>query len=127
MMSYRTLWTCLVLLIAISVNSFAQKYNKYSDSYNYRKGLEALNERDYNKAESALSSEIRENSDNGYAYLYLGVIQYINDEYGKALNSINQAIKYIPKKDKSNRSFCFYKRARSLLIVGFLSILERIM
>jgi len=120
MMSYRTLWTCLVLLIAISVNSFAQKYNKYSDSYNYRKGLEALNERDYNKAESALSSEIRENSDNGYAYLYLGVIQYINDEYGKALNSINQAIKYIPKKDKSNRSFCFYKRA------GIYNTLEKV-
>lgn len=107
----RTLSICLTLLCLCSVSSFAQKYNKYSDSYNFRKGMEALDEGDYKKAESALTSEIKDNEDNGYAYLWLGVIQYGNDEYGKALSSIDNALKYIHKKDKENRSYCYYKRA----------------
>ena len=40
--------------------------------------MEALDERDYKKAESAIISEIKDNDDNGYAYLWLGVIQYGN-------------------------------------------------
>lgn len=107
----RTLLICLALLAASSLDSFAQKYNKYADSYNFRKGMEALDERDYKKAESAFISEIKDNNDNGYAYLWLGVIQYGNDEYGKALGSIDNALKYIHKKDKESRSYCYYKRA----------------
>ena len=100
-----------VLMLSGAISASGQKYNKYSDSYNFRKGMEALDERDYKKAESAFTSEIKDNSDNGYAYLWLGVIQYGNDEYGKALGSIDNALKYIHKKDKENRSYCYYKRA----------------
>ena len=98
-------------MLSGAISASGQKYNKYSDSYNFRKGMEALDERDYKKAESAFTSEIKDNSDNGYAYLWLGVIQYGNDEYGKALGSIDNALKYIHKKDKENRSYCYYKRA----------------
>ena len=111
MFQLRSLLVSLVLLVSFSVTGFAQKYNKYADSYNFRKALEAIEEGDFEKAESAFESEISNHSDNGYAHLWLAVIQYENEEYGKALGSINTALKYIHKKDKSNRSYCYYKRA----------------
>lgn len=114
MMISRNLLTVLVSLVlmtsgAISVS--AQKYNKYAESYNFLKGVEALYEGDYKVAETALKKELDEHSENGYAYLYLAHIQFGNYEYGKALVSIDKALKYIPKKDKYSKGACYYKRA----------------
>lgn len=99
------------MLIVCPVSLNAQKYNKYSDSYNFRKGMEALDERDSKKAEDSFRREIDEHPENGYAYLYLAHIQQHNEEYGKALSSVDNALKYIPKKDKEYKGSCHYKRA----------------
>lgn len=107
----RTLLICLALLAASSLDSFAQKYNKYADSYNFRKGMEALDERDSKKAEESFRKEVDEHPENAYAFLYLAHIQLRNEEYGKALSSIDNAIKHMPKKDKEYRGACYYKRA----------------
>ena len=100
-----------IMLIVCPVSLNAQKYNKYSDSYNFRKGMEALDERDSKKAEDSFRREIDEHPENGYAYLYLAHIQQHNEEYGKALSSVDNALKYIPKKDKEYKGACHYKRA----------------
>lgn len=107
----RTLLICLALLAAFSLDSFAQKYNKYADSYNFRKGMEALDERDSKKAEESFRKEVDEHPENAYAFLYLAHIQLRNEEYGKALSSIDNAIKHMPKKDKEYKGACYYKRA----------------
>ena len=99
------------MLIVCPVSLNAQKYNKYGDSYNFRKGMEALDERDSKKAEDSFRKEIDEHPENGYAYLYLAHIQQHNEEYGKALSSVDNALKYIPKKDKEYKGACHYKRA----------------
>jgi clan AA aspartic protease (TIGR02281 family) len=99
------------MLVVSPVSLNAQKYNKYSDSYNFRKGMEALDERDSKKAEDSFRKEIDEHPENGYAYLYLAHIQQHNEEYGKALSSVDNALKYIPKKDKEYKGACHYKRA----------------
>lgn len=99
------------MLIVCPVSLNAQKYNKYSDSYNFRKGMEALDERDSKKAEDSFRKEIDEHPENGYAYLYLAHIQQHNEEYGKALSSVDNALKHIPKKDKEYKGACHYKRA----------------
>ena len=110
--SSRLLWVVFaVMLIVCPVSLNAQKYNKYSDSYNFRKGMEALDERDSKKAEDSFRKEIDEHPENGYAYLYLAHIQQHNEEYGKALSSVDNALKYIPKKDKEYKGACHYKRA----------------
>ncbi len=70
-----------------------------------------MQEDDVQKAEASFMAEIDEHPKNGYAYLYLATVQLNNEEYGSALSSINNAIKYIPKKDKSFYSFAYYKRA----------------
>lgn len=111
----RTLLICLALLAASSLDSFAQKYNKYADSYNFRKGMEALDERDSKKAEDSFRKEIDEHPENGYAYLYLAHIQQHNEEYGKALSSVDNALKYIPKKDKEYKGACHYNNSSLIL------------
>ena len=110
--SSRLLWVVFaIMLIVCPVSLNAQKYNKYSDSYNFRKGMEALDERDSKKAEDSFRKEIDEHPENGYAYLYLAHIRQHNEEYGKALSSVDNALKYIPKKDKEYKGACHYKRA----------------
>jgi clan AA aspartic protease (TIGR02281 family) len=110
--SSRLLWVIFAIMLVVSpVSLNAQKYNKYSDSYNFRKGMEALDERDSKKAEDSFRKEIDEHPENGYAYLYLAHIQQHNEEYGKALSSVDNALKYIPKKDKEYKGACHYKRA----------------
>ena len=110
--STRFLWVVFaVILIVCPVSLNAQKYNKYSDSYNFRKGMEALDERDSKKAEESFAKEIEEHPENGYAYLYLSHLQFRNEEFGRALSSIDNALKYIPKKDKEYKGACHYKRA----------------
>ena len=54
---------------------------------------------------NSFRKEIDEHPENGYAYLYLAHIQQHNEEYGKALSSVDNALKYIPKKDKEVRVF----------------------
>lgn len=110
--SSRLLWVVFaIMLIVCPVSLNAQKYNKYGDSYNFRKGMEALDERDSKKAADSFRKEIDEHPENGYAYLYLAHIQQHNEEYGKALSSVDNALKYIPKKDKEYKGACHYKRA----------------
>ncbi len=99
------------MLVAFSIPISAQKYNKYSESYNYKKGVDAMAEDDWEKAEKAFLDEIDDNPKNGYAYLCLAIIQLNDEEYGNALTAANNAIKYIPKKDKGALSFAHYKRA----------------
>lgn len=101
----------VIVLIVCPVSLNAQKYNKYSDSYNFRKGVEFLEGEDYQSAEDAFRKEISEHNENGYAYFFLAGIQFFNDEYGNALTSLEQALKYIPKKDKIYKGACYYQRA----------------
>ena len=64
--SSRLLWVVFaIMLIVCPVSLNAQKYNKYGDSYNFRKGMEALDERDSKKAEDSFRKEIDEHPENG--------------------------------------------------------------
>lgn len=101
----------VLLSLCCTFTAFAQQYNKYSESYNYRKAMEALNAQDEDTAKGSLKKEISEHHDNGYAYLFLAAIYLSNDEYGLALTNVDLSIKYLPKKDKEYRSFAYYKRA----------------
>ena len=100
----------LLMVFGMST-SYAQKYNKYAGSYNYQKGLEAFDEEDFEKAENAFLKELDEHGENGYAYVYLSYIHYYNEEYGRALADAENALKYIPKKDKEYKGICHYRKA----------------
>lgn len=64
--------------------------------------------------DNSYNKEIGEHPDDGYAFIYISALRYGNDEYGKALSAINQALKKLPKKDKEYTALAYY-RARETL------------
>ena len=84
---------------------------KEPDSYNYRRGVEALREGETEKGIEMLNREIKDHPKCGYAYMWLAAGEGTRSEYGKAMTAINYALKYLPKKDKGNMSWAYRIRA----------------
>ena len=101
----------IVICFLLGTSLFAQQYNKYGSSYNFKKAMDFLESEDADSALGSFRDELKEHKDNGYAYLFIASIQLQNENYGDALSAIENAIKFIPKKDKEYKSFAFYKRA----------------
>lgn len=99
---------CLMLLCSTSV--WAQKM-KRPDSYNYNRGVEAIQNNNAEEALEYLNKEIGEYPDNGYAYSWIALVRNHLEEYGRALTAANMAIKKTPSKDKEYVSFAYATRA----------------
>ena len=84
---------------------------KRPDSYNYSRGVEAIQNENYNEALDYLNKEIQENPKNGYAFAWIAAIRQHYQEYGRAITALDQAIKYIPKKDKAYRTWVYSNKA----------------
>lgn len=93
----------IIALFATNFSSFAKSEVKQPDSYAYTRGVEAFNEGKNQDAFDWFTKELQDHPDNGYAYVYVSGIYAANDEYGKALSAIDNALKKIPKKDKEWR------------------------
>lgn len=83
-----------------------------SESYNYSRGVEAVQKEDFNEGLEYLNKELEENPKNGYAYTWLSVIRNHNEEYGRAISALDMALKYIPSKDKQYQVFCYSSKSR---------------
>lgn len=90
---------------------WAKSETKLPDSYAFTRGVETYQEGKNQDALDWFNKEISEHPDNGYAYIYLSALRYGNDEYGKALSAINQALKKLPKKDKEYTAVAYGTRA----------------
>lgn len=108
-MKHRILITLTFILGFIHL--WAKSENKQPDTYAYTRGVEAFNEEKFADALDWFNRELSEHPDNGYAYVYIFYLRYGNQEYGKALSAIDNALKYIPKKDKEWRSHSLASRA----------------
>lgn len=93
----RILFICAVLCTTITL--FAKEPQR-PNSYNYQRGVEAVNNHNDEEGEQFLLQELSENPNNGYAYAWLAGIELRRDETGSAISMLNKAIKYIPKSDK---------------------------
>lgn len=101
-------------LVALSAG--AQKsFNKYENSYNYRRALELLqaDDTDYEQVKTYLQKELEEHPRNGYAYFYLGSALAVQNEYGQLLTAMNNALDNVPKKDKETRVSIYRVRAKT--------------
>lgn len=101
----------LICCFAAVWGSWAKSETKLPDSYAFTRGVEAYNEEKYADAMDWLEREVSEHPDNGYAYLYISIIRTENQEYGRSLSAIDNAINKIPKKDKTGRAISFATRA----------------
>lgn len=116
-MRNKIILTLIVLFATFSVG-YAQKSIKRPETYNYIRGVEAINNRNIEEALDFLNKEIEENPNNGYAFAWIGIVRDYQTEYGRALTAINQALKYLPKKDKEYMSFAYGMRAKVALNLG---------
>lgn len=101
----------ILLLVLCSTSVWAQKFNR-PDSYNYTRGVEAIQNNNADEALEYLNKEIQEHPDNGYAYSWVSVLRHYREEYGQALTAANIAIKKIPSKDKEFVAFAYATRAK---------------
>ena len=85
---------------------------KRPDSYNYTRGVEALQQENFKEALEYLNKEVDENPKNGYAFAWLAFIYNTHNEYGQALTASDKAVKLVPKKDKEYRSFALNVHAQ---------------
>ncbi|MDO4367978.1 MAG: hypothetical protein Q4C26_04675 [Bacteroidales bacterium] len=88
---------------------------KRPDSYNYTRGLEAIQNNNLEDALTYLNKEISEHPENGYAFVLVALVRNHNEEYGRALTAANTAVKKIPSKDKEYKAFAYSTRASVFL------------
>ena len=88
---------------------------KRPDSYNYTRGVEAIQNNNIDEALDYLNKEISEHPDNGYAFAWVSLVRIYNEEYGRALTATNAAIKKIPSKDKQYKAFAYSTRGSVFL------------
>lgn len=110
--------TIITLLCSLFVTVAIAQDIKRPESYNYVRGIEAIEAENFHEASEYLNKEIKENPKNGYAYAWMAIIYNRNEEYGKAISVLNQAIKFIPKKDKYYRSWSYNTKSQVYKMLG---------
>ncbi len=104
----------LFLMVLCASATYADNI-KRPDSYNYTRGVEAVNNENTEEALEYFGKEIAEHPDNGYAFAWIALIRNYNEEFGRALTASNVAVKKIPAKDKEFKSFAYTTRAKVYL------------
>ena len=104
-----------LLLLAVCATIVCAKEPQRPTSYNYQRGVEAVNNDNDEEGEKYLEKEIAENPKNGYACAWLAAIEWRKDEAGDAIYYLNKALKYIPKSDKYYHAWCYSTLAKIAL------------
>ncbi len=84
---------------------------KRPESYNYQRGLEAMQDEKRQEALEFFNKDLKENPKNGYSYSWIAMLRGQNEEYGRALTAADLAIKYLPKKNDEYIIFAYTTRA----------------
>jgi len=105
----------IIALIAFLFANAQENEPKLTQSYNYQRAYELMQNDSPSEAKEYLDKEISNNPKNGYAYLMLSVINAHEEEYGKALSQMEKAMKFIPKKDEKYRAIAYNAKAKILL------------
>lgn len=106
----RTLAIVFFSVLALGVN--AQDKMNRPTSYNYQRGVDAIQKENTEEALEYLNKEISDNPKNGYAFSWIALVRCQQEEYGRALTAVDLALKNIPKKDKEYVYFAYVTRAR---------------
>lgn len=106
----------LLSLLFLLWNSTAVAQSaKRPESYNYLRGVEAVQNEKVDEAIEYFNKDIQENPKNGYSFTWLALIRLTQEEYGMALTAANMALKTLPKKDDEYLVFAYSTRAKIYL------------
>lgn len=101
----------LLIVLSLTIACHADDNVKRPESYNYLRGVEAIQNNNLEEAADYLNKELLENPKNGYALSWIAMIRASQEDYGRALTSADLAIKYLPKKDVEYVTFAYTTRA----------------
>lgn len=87
-------------------------------SYNFSRAVEEAKKGNNAEALEFLSKEVAENPNNGYAYFTMAILQADEEDYSRAMTSINTALKKLPKKDKEYLGRAYASRGQLYAIAG---------
>lgn len=107
----------LLVLSFFAMTCLADDKEKFLNSYNYVRGVEAINAQNYDEALEYLNKELSANPKSGYVFSMLSLTKLYQGEYGEALNTADRALKLLPKKDKEYLTFTYSTRAEVYLIL----------
>lgn len=96
----------LVAVLSCYGAAFAKQPQEPS-SYNYMRGKELINNREYSDGIEMLRKEVADNPKNGYAYMWLTFAYLNQDEIGNMLQSADKALEYLPKKEAYGRAYTY--------------------
>lgn len=106
-------------LLGITFFLFLSVIRMYSqdrpESYNYQRGIEAMQKENVEEALDYFSKDVKENPKNGYSYSWMAMLHNHNEDYGLALTAVEMAIKYLPKKDVEYVVFAYATRGEIYL------------
>lgn len=102
----------IALLTFFVLCANAQDKMNRPNSYNYQRGVEAIQKENTEEALEYLNKEVSDNPKNGYAYSWIAMVRCHQEEYGRALTAADLALKNLPKKDKEYIYFAYETRAR---------------
>lgn len=97
-----------LILTFVSIQAMAQNR---PETYNYKRGVEAIQNEKNDEALSFFNKDIAENPKNGYSYSWVAWLRLNSEEYGRALTAADLALKYLPKKDAEYVVFAYDTRA----------------
>lgn len=107
----KQIFIALMLIVLTMQPIFAKQDIQRPESYNYLRGVEAVNNNQLDEGLDFLNKEIEENPENGYAFAWIASVRAYKREYGRALTAVNLSIKHLPKKDKTYKAFAYSLRA----------------
>lgn len=107
-----------IAIVFLCCTAMFAKGQKEPDSDLYRRGVEAIKDKKYDKGIDLLNQELANNPKNGYPSLWIAVGRGMQGNFGKVLNATTYSIKYLPKKDKKNLSKAYQIRGASHIVLG---------
>ena len=101
----------IMLLLIVAISATAQDKKGRPTSYNYMRGVEAVQNEKTEEALEFFNKDIQENPKNGYSYSWIAMLREHQEEHGRALTAADMAIKLLPKKDAEYVIFAYTTRA----------------
>ena len=106
----------LTITMTMTLSLAGPKKSNNLDSYTLQLGIDALKNEQVEEALPLFERVIENDSTNGYAHFWLALGLSTLEEVDATFTAVNNALKYLPKKEKTYQSTAYQMRARVNLV-----------
>lgn len=105
----------ILIMLLLSICQVEAQNIKRPESYNYQRGIEAMQEEKNEEAIDFFNKDLKENPKNGYSLSWIAHLRLLQEDFGRALTAADLALRYLPKKDAEYLIFAYTSRAITYL------------